>query len=280
MRTSRFGFRRSAGAVGSFASRLLLVVAAVGAVSVGSRAFAQSETVDHALWTSILGRFVSEEGWVDYDRLRSEAKRDLDRYLDSLADVKPGKLGDDERKAFWINAYNALCIDTLISKDLPSTVPHKSFLGIGSNIFVLERREIGGRKRSLDDIEHGILRKKFDDARIHAALVCGASSCPRLRTEAYVASRLDEQLDEETRRWIREGRDLEGERKNYLDRERKVFYASKIFSWFKKDFGGSDRGVLEFITKYASQSDREFMEKNDVSVRYLDYDWTLNRKKT
>ncbi len=259
---------------------LLTILGGAGVVLVSaSPARAGIESVDHAPWTAILERYVSEDGWVDYDGLQREASRDLERYLDSLASVKPGKLSDDERKAFWINAYNALCIDTLLAKDLPSTVPHKSFLGIGSNIFVLERREIGGRKRSLDDIEHGILRKKFDDPRIHAALVCGASSCPRLRAEAYEANRLDEQLDEETRRWIREGLDLEGNRKNRLDRENKVFHASKIFSWFKKDFGGSDRGVLDFVAKYASESDREFLKKNDVSVRYLDYDWSLNRKK-
>ena len=178
--------------------------------------------------------------------------------------------------AFWINAYNAICARTLIDHKLPADVPHAAFFG--TNIFKKSTYRIAGKVRSLDDIEHGILRSKFKDARVHAALVCGASSCPRLRPEAYEGSTLSKQLDEEARRWIQSGTDKNGKRKNRLDRARKTFYASKIFSWFQEDFGDSDRGVLEFVKRFASAADREFLVKNNVRVKYLGYDWALNKK--
>ncbi|MEM7234256.1 MAG: DUF547 domain-containing protein, partial [Planctomycetota bacterium] len=175
-----------------------------------------------------------------------------------------------------VNAYNALCVQKLIDHKLPKKVPNAVFFG--ANIFKESTYKVAGKVRSLDDIEHGILRQSFKDNRIHAALVCGASSCPRLRAEAYEGRKLDQQLDEECRRWIRSGLDLKGKRKNYLDRRRNVFYASKIFDWFEEDFGDSTKGVLKFIKKYASDDDRRFLEANRVTVRYLTYDWTLNFK--
>lgn len=232
----------------------------------------------HDPWDRLLRSHVTEDGWVAYGRLQAESGGELLAYLDSLADIDASALPRDEQIAFWINAYNALCIQTLIDQKLPSSVPHQSFLGVGTNIFTLERRKIAGRVRSLDDIEHRVLRKRFDEPRVHAALVCGASSCPRLRPEAFIGSRLDRQLDEEMRRWIQSGLDLSGKRKNRLDRERQVFYASRIFDWFKKDFGGTDKAVLEFVKKYVDAEDREFLDKNKVSIRFLDYSWRINRQ--
>lgn len=106
--------------------------------------------------------------------------------------------------------------------------------------------------------------------------MCGASSCPRLRPEAYTAKDIDRQLDEEARRWVQTGRTKDGERKNYLDRRKAVLYASKIFDWFEEDFGGNEEGVLDFVKRYASASDREFLEENRVKVKYLTYSWRLN----
>jgi len=231
----------------------------------------------HARWDRLLRAYVSKAGWVAYERLRRESEGELDRYLEELARADLAEFGDFERKAFWINAYNALCIRTLLDEDLPESVPHRSFLGLGTNIFTQEDYTIAGKERSLDDIEHRILRKEFRDPRVHAALVCGASSCPRLRPEAYRAERLDAQLDEECRSWINEETDRKGMRKNRLDRARKTFYASKIFDWFDEDFGGSDEGILRFIRSYAEPSLKSFLETNEVRLRFLDYDWSLNR---
>lgn len=230
---------------------------------------------DHSLFDRILHENVTPEGWVDYRNIRDRRLADLDRYLGLLARADVKKLAsENERKAFWINAYNAVCIRTLIAHDLPASVPKALFFG--ANIFKERTYRIAGKVRSLDDIEHGILRKRFKDNRVHAAVVCGASSCPRLRPEAYTGAAIDRQLDEECRRWIQKGRTKEGKRKNYLDRSRKIFYASKIFDWFQEDFGDSDAGVLAFVKRFASDEDRAFLEKNRVRVRYLPYSWKLN----
>ena len=255
-------------------SLLILLVSAIRA-----QALSDEKTFDHSDWTRILKTRVSEEGWVDYEALRKKDGTALKAYLGRLGRARVEKLGSrDERMAFWINAYNALTIQKLIDAKLPAEVPHAAIFG--KNIFEERTYRIAGKIRSLDDIEHGILRKDFKEPRVHAALVCGASSCPRLRREAYSGSQLDSQLTEETRRWIQSGLDLSGKRKNRLDRSRKIFYASKIFSWFEEDFGGSDAGVLKFLRKYASESDRAFLAKNRIRLRYLSYDWKLNRKKS
>ncbi|HLU47546.1 MAG TPA: DUF547 domain-containing protein, partial [Planctomycetota bacterium] len=163
---------------------------------------------------------------------------------------------------------------TLVEHDLPKEVPHAAIFG--KNIFKEERYRVAGKVRSLDEIEHEILREKFDDPRIHAAVVCGASSCPRLRPEAYTGKDLSKALDEENESWIQRELTKSGKRKNYLDRESKTFWASKIFDWYEEDFGGSTAGILRHIAKYASAEDREFLEKNRVRLRFLAYDWSLN----
>ena len=107
--------------------------------------------------------------------------------------------------AYWINAYNAYTIRLILNH-----YPVKSIKDIGSSIqipFVTtpwadKFFSIGGEKMSLDNIEHGTLRKKYDDPRIHFALVCAAMSCPRLRNEAYAAARLDAQLDDQGRDFL------------------------------------------------------------------------------
>ena len=229
----------------------------------------------HQEWDALLRAFVNDDGWIDYAGLGSTGLPRLKSYLSTLSDTDTSSLdGGTVEKAFWLNAYNALCVQVLIDHKLPDEVPHAALFG--TNIFTQRIYRVAGELRSLDDIEHGILREKFDDPRIHAAVVCGASSCPRLRPEAYVGPRLDEQLDEECRRWVRSERDLSGERKNRLDRERKTFYASKILYWYQEDFGDSEDGVLKFVARFSSSDDREFLRAEGVRIEYLEYDWRLN----
>lgn len=238
---------------------------------------ARSQSLDPGRWDRLLRANVTEDGWVDYEAIRSTWSADLKAIIQELGSVDVDQLATvNERKAFWINAYNAITIQKLIDSELPEEVPHAFFFG--RNIFKERTYRVTGKIRSLDDIEHGILRKQFKDNRIHAALVCGASSCPRLRPEAYTGTELDGQLDEEARRWVQVDRDKNGERKNYLDRKRGIYYVSKIFDWFEEDFGDSTEGVLKFLRRYASEQDRKYVERNRVKVRYLTYDWTINSK--
>lgn len=251
---------------------------AVSAVIAASAFHVHAASVDHASWDQILKATVSEEGWVDYEAIKQKWSRNLRAYISSLGGVNVSELDSKEEKmAFWINAYNAVTIQILLDEGLPEEVPHATFFG--KNIFKQEDYRVADRVRSLDEIEHEILRKRYDDPRIHAALVCGASSCPRLRPEAYTGEMLDQQLTEETQRWVRKGRAKDGKRKNRLDKAEGVYYVSKIFKWFNEDFyGGDDEGVLKFLKKFGDQDTRTYLEKRDVDIKYQDYDWKLNSR--
>ena len=245
----------------------------------GVTAFAQDKTgrvFDHSPWNDIVEATVSDEGWVNYQAIRQKWRRKLPAYLSSLGTVDVGTLNSKaERMAFWINAYNAVTIQILLDEGLPEEVPHARFFG--KNIFKMKRYRIGGNVRSLDEIEHKILRKRHKDPRIHAALVCGASSCPRLRPEAYTGEKLDRQLTEEARRWIQKGRNKDGRPKNRLDKAEGVYHVSEIFKWFNEDFyGGDDEGVLKFLKKFGDKDNRTYLDKRDVDIEYLDYQWELN----
>ncbi len=233
---------------------------------------------DQSDWDKFLKTYVDDQGWVDYAAIQKSGQTQLKNYLKRLSSASLSKFKTQaEQVSFWVNAYNAITIQKLLDHKLPKKVPNAVIFG--KNIFKERTYKVAGKIRSLDDIEHGILRKKYKEPRVHAALVCGASSCPRLRPEAYTSQALDKQLTEEAQRWIRSGRTLKGDRKNYLNRKTKTMYVSKIFDWFDDDFGGTNKGILQFIKKFASEDDRKFLNSNKIRIRYLDYDWTLNRKK-
>jgi hypothetical protein len=221
--------------------------------------------VDHTAFDALLKATVSAEGWVDYPRLQKQTKK-LKTYIAALGRVDPAQIDSNaERIAFWLNAYNAVCLQTLIDHGLPASVPKATFFG--KNIFTETTYRIAGKIRYLDDIEHGILRQQFKDNRIHAAVVCGAESCPRLRREAYTGELLDKQFTEEVERWVRTGKDQSGQRKNYLDRTRNIFYVSKIFYWFQEDFGDSEAGVLDFLKGYVDPADAEHMKTHKMRIK-------------
>lgn len=232
--------------------------------------------VDHSPWDRMLKKTVTEDGWVDYQSIQSQWQDTLAGYLQTLATTEVQDLSSQSaKKAFWINAYNAVTIQILVDEGLPDTVPHAVFWG--KNIFRQKEYRIAGKVRSLDNIEHDILRKRYPDPRVHAVLVCGASSCPRLRPEAYTADKLDRQMTEEAQRWVREGRNKNGRRKNRLDQAERTYYVSAIFDWFEKDFyGGGQDGVLKFLKKYGSSENRQFLQSHDVNIEHIDYDWSLN----
>lgn len=197
-----------------------------------------------------------------------------------LAEVEAARLNqalqtDAQKKAFWINVYNAYI--QLILREEPNLYEDRS------DFFSEPRFTVAGKKLSFDDVEHGIIRsselklalgliknpfaddfeKQFrtvkTDARIHFALNCGAASCPPVAI-LYAAS-IDEQLDGLSKSFLEQS-------SNYFPKKNQI-EVSKLFSWFRGDFGGSD-GTLAFLKKYGI-----IAETDHPSISYADYDWNL-----
>jgi hypothetical protein len=133
----------------------------------------------------------------------------------------------------------------------------------------LEGRE--ERELTLDEVEHEIVRKQFQEPRIHFALVCAAVSCPPLRREAYAGDRLDAQLEEQARRFL-------GDReKNRVDTVSGTVFVSPIFVWYRDDFGGSDEALARYLARFWPQGpERDLLQSSRFRLRETDYDWRLN----
>jgi hypothetical protein len=248
--------------------------AAGSALPVALGLAAPARAFDAALYARLLAAHTREVAdaagtRVDYAGLRASA--DWPRLVASLAQSDPERLASRaERLAFWINAYNALAIETVLR-----AWPVASIRDAGSWLRPVWRREagrVGGRPRSLDEIEHGILRP-LGEPRIHAAIVCASVSCPSLRREPFAPERLEAQLDDALRRFLADPR------KGYRsDRARERVAISKIFDWFAEDFGGGERERLAFLLPYLPEPERAWLAPriDRVEVDHLAYDWSLN----
>lgn len=188
-----------------------------------------------------------------------------------LHKFNPDKLkSDDEKKAFWINVYNYGAIKIVVDN-----LPLNSIKDAGTIFYSVWKKKlivVGGKRYSLDDIEHKILRKEFNDPRIHFAIVCASLSCPDLAVGPFTAKNLGEQLDIATRKFLKNK--TKGIK---LDRKKNILYISKIFNWFEDDFIVY-KNVLSFIKKYAPQDVIKHLKKHDVKIEYFHYEWSLNEQ--
>ena len=235
--------------------------------------------VDHALFDSLLVEFVNENGLVDYAGIKESDA--LDAYLDVLSNTNPDELSQEEAIAFWINAYNAYTIKLIIDNYPVGSIREISPFRIKglrlaipkiNSPFEYRLAEINGQSLSLDDIEHGILRKQFDEPRIHFALVCASISCPPLRREAFTGENLNHQLDDQARLFLTDTT------KNDFSEEG-TLYLSRIFDWFEGDFGDSKAGLQAYLAQYFEGSIQDQLESGSFRVKYLKYDWSLNEVK-
>ena len=257
-----------------------------GEVSSGEKGGAQSDSKDaikdpntgksdalHAPFDKMLSAYV-KDGWVSYKEFKKNESK-LDEYLAALGRTDPSGLSTNDRLALWINAYNAYTIK-LILRRYPGIKSIKDIPGRWD----LADWTVGGKKYSLNDMEHKILRKDFAEPRIHFAIVCASKSCPDLVSHAYLGSKLDAQLTAATRSF------LANTEKGLLARREKGsvwghnnnVYLSKIFKWFSGDFKKKSGSVVAFVKPYLSEANRTFIDKHSdkLSTKYMDYSWTLN----
>jgi len=289
-------------------SAVVLGIFAAGAVWACSEFFAEPDQVagdefysvkstgvfSNADYAAELKTYVDDEGMVYYAGLKKDHAR-LDKYLRALAGVG-GKEFDawskSDRIAFLVNAYNALTLKA-IEGNYPIkssffaslTYPSNSIRQI-SGVWDKLQFTVAGKKITLEEIEHKTLRAKYNEPRIHMALVCAAMSCPPLRNEPYEGAKLDAQLDDQTRKF------LATRSKFRIDQSEDEVHLSSIFEWFGKDFvknyapkggfAGSDeeKAVLHFVSKYVSPADAAYLRAGKYSVEYLKYDWSLNERKS
>ncbi len=223
-----------------------------------------SAPISHDIWDGLLKKHVTEEGWVNYKGF-IEDKEAFYNYLNLLNGNHPNKSNwpKEERLAYWINAYNAYTVQLIVENYPTASIKDiKKGIPFVNSVWDIKFIKIEERTYDLNQLEHGLLRKKFDEPRIHFAINCASYSCPVLRGEAYVASKIETQLAEQARLFLAD------ERRNRITAEKAQL--SKIFSWFGKDFT-KKTSKIEYINQYSPVKINA-----DAEISYLDYDWNLN----
>lgn len=226
-----------------------------------------SKPIKHEDWDALVKKYVNEDGWVDYKGFMADSTR-LQNYLDQLRKGHPNdkNWSKNEQLAYWINAYNAFTVELILDyypvesiKDIKSGIPFVS------TVWDIEFIEIEGQDYTLNNIEHGIIRPKFNEERIHFAVNCASYSCPKLLNEAFCAEHLDEQLDKATKAFIN------NPEKNIIEEDRVKL--SKLLNWYWSDFKGKYNSRIEFVNKYSAKKVNASAE-----VEYMDYLWSLNEQ--
>lgn len=233
---------------------------------------AMAQQVDHAAWDSLVRRHVTH-GLVDYQAIQKERAL-FDRYVERLASVDPAQLDStEERLAFWINAYNALVVHAVLERYPLASV--KRIRGFFDGL----RYEVGGRTLTLNDVE--AQGRALGDWRIHMALVCASSSCPPLRSEAYVASRLNLQLTEQAMQFL-------SDTQRGLRVDGNTLWLSKIYDWYAADFAPAaapaalhrltPSTLLSAIRPYLKAELARVIGESRLGLKFLDYNWSLNQQ--
>jgi hypothetical protein len=230
--------------------------------------------VDHSAWQRLLERYVSASpdgiNRLGYARVTGADKAALQSYLDDMQRVKVAALSENEQRAFWINLYNALTIDVVLDH-----YPVKSIRDIGGGLFVAgpwkkEYVTVEGRKLSLDNIEHDILRKTWRDPRVHYAVNCASISCPNLMAEAFTGAKLERMLDQGARDYVNHPRGAKIVNGKLT--------LSQIYEWYRRDFGSRDSEVIAHVARYAEPKLKTQLAGIETIAGY-DYDWSLNEAK-
>jgi len=238
----------------------------------------------HDSWETLLGQNIrsinnGSSTAVDYAAFKDERVK-LKAYLAQLGKVSQTEFdawSTSKQLAFLINAYNAWTVEFILTKypDLDSIKDLGSFF---NSPWDKEFIPLLGKTVSLNDIEHGLIRgsDRYNDPRIHFAVNCASIGCPALREEAYTGDKLEQQLTEQTERFLADTS------RNYIKGGN--FYMSSIFKWYGDDFEKGFRGtksIQSFVTLYADalnldDAQKTALNKASLNIKFLDYDWNLN----
>jgi len=218
-----------------------------------------------AAWARVLDARVDERGRIDFEGLR-KTPGDLDLYVAWVGAVSPRSSPGSfptpaSRLAYWINAYNALAMYDAIRSGIPESLADRKF-----RFFYRDRMVVGGERMSLYALENRIIRP-LGDPRVHFALNCMVRGCPRLPRVPFDAARLDAQLDEAARLFLNEERNVA------LDPASRVVRFNEILRFYTRDFLARAESLIGYANLYRSDT-----IPVDWKVRFIPYDWTLNRQ--
>jgi hypothetical protein len=231
-------------------------------------------TADHAAWDEFLGKYLVADdpsgiNLARYGSVTPEDRQALRSYLDSLEAVRVSEMNRDEQRAYWINLYNALTVLLILEhypvKSIRDIKISPGFFSSGpwdKKLLVIE-----GEKVSLNDIEHRILRPIWKDNRLHYAVNCASLGCPNLQPAAYGSANTERLLEEGAREYVNHPRGVRFDGKKLV--------LSSIYGWFKEDFGGSEKGILEHLLAYADDQLTERLRDYRGRIKN-EYDWSLN----
>lgn len=230
------------------------------------------DKIDHGPLNVLLAKYVDTDGFVKYAAWQrsQQDRRALLSYLGSLGRAnRRARASKQAQLAFWINAYNALTIEGMLQEYPTNSIRNHTAKVFGYNIWKQLPLIVGNGQYSLEQIEHEILRK-MGEPRIHFAIVCASVGCPRLRNEAYVASRLEEQLADNTK-------DFFSRPGNFRYNVRQgTMQASEILSWFGTDFGATQVQQFSRVKQYLPADAQALAVNPRTRLTFLTYDWSIN----
>lgn len=215
--------------------------------------------VDHKQWDVLLKEHVDKDGFVDYQGFLND-KNSLEKYLTHLEQNPPTNSWNvQELLAYYINLYNAHTVNLILNNYPVNSI--KDLNSPWTSSFV----KVGNEKLSLGGIENSILRK-MNEPRIHFAINCASYSCPNLLNEAFVSTKIEEQLERVTYSFIN------GNKNEITKNNPKL---SRIFKWYKKDFKvNGEKNLIAYINQYSTMKIAP-----NTTLDFKEYDWDLNEKK-
>lgn len=230
---------------------------------------------DYSTWSSLLSKYYDPAQGMNYKALKANDKKTLDDLRRQMGTVDVQSLSRQDQFAYWINLYNINVVGVVVDN-----YPVESIRDISTDpiirLNVFKKPSVQTKKGaiSLNDVENEKVREGFKDPRIHFAINCAAKSCPPIRTEPYEGAKINDQLDDQVRKF------LNGPHGARLAKDggELVVHVTKIMDWFSDDFNKWSGGPVTFLKRYVSNDKRKMMDAagNQIDLKFDDYDWKLN----
>ncbi len=221
----------------------------------------------NAPYNAFLSKYVEPQNGINlvaYDKVSDEDEAALETYIETLSNIDISGYSDEAVMAYWFNLYNAKTIDVILDN-----YPVKSIRKIGfAGPWGKKLLSVNGKKLSLNNIEHDIVREDYDEPRVHFAFNCASIGCPNLKMSAWEAETLETDLTQAAQDFVASARGVDVDEKGNIR-------ASSIFKWYKKDFGDSEAEVAQYLSQFAS-GDKKMVLEAATKIKSYDYDWSLN----